>query len=87
MTRAYCIICDLGTISLKLLRGKLALKLVYFVLRKELLNFSETVPWVHIRVLLHFYILGYEKTLNLYKLIIYIYSLNLDNLVMVGVLR
>ena len=29
---------DLGAISLKLLEGKLAPKLVYFVLRKELLN-------------------------------------------------
>ena len=33
-----------GTVSLKLLGGKLAPKLGYFVLRKELLNFSETVP-------------------------------------------
>ena len=33
-----------GAVSLKLLGGKLALKLVYFVLRKELLNFSEMAP-------------------------------------------
>ena len=33
-----------GAISLKVLVSKLAPKLVYFVLRKELLNFSETVP-------------------------------------------
>ena len=33
-----------GTISLKLLVGKLAPKLVYFVLKKELLNFSEMTP-------------------------------------------
>ena len=30
---------DLGTISLKLSGGKMALKLVYFVLAKELINF------------------------------------------------
>ena len=29
---------DLGAVSLKLLENKLALKLVYFALRKELLN-------------------------------------------------
>ena len=36
----------LGVISLKLLRGELAPKLVYFVLKKELLNFSEIAPWI-----------------------------------------
>ena len=35
---------DLGTISLKRLGGKLAPKLVYIVLREELLNFSEVAP-------------------------------------------
>ena len=34
----------LGAVSLKLPRGRLTAKLVYFVLRKELLNFSETAP-------------------------------------------
>ena len=33
-----------GAISLKLVGGKLAPKLLYFVLKKELLNFSETAP-------------------------------------------
>ena len=35
----------LGAVSLKLLIGKLANKLVHFILRKELLNFTETAPW------------------------------------------
>ena len=35
----------LGAISLKVLGGKFAPKLVYFVLRKELLTFSEMAPW------------------------------------------
>ena len=37
---------DLGIVSLRLLGGKFTPKLVYFVLRKELLNFSKTIPWV-----------------------------------------
>ena len=32
-------------VSIKVLGGKLASKLVYFVQRKELLNFTETAPW------------------------------------------
>ena len=39
-----CGLSDQGTISLKLLGGKLAPKLVYFALRKELINFSEMAP-------------------------------------------
>ena len=37
---------DQGTISLKHLGGKIAPKLVYFVLKKELLNVSEMAPWI-----------------------------------------
>ena len=33
-----------GAISLKLIGGKVAPKLLYFVLRKELLNLSEMPP-------------------------------------------
>ena len=36
---SYCLL--LGAVSLKLLAGKLAPKLVYFVLENELLNFNE----------------------------------------------
>ena len=35
---------NLGTISLKHVGGKTAPKLVYFVLEKELINFSEMAP-------------------------------------------
>ena len=35
----------LGAVSLKLLGGKLAPQLIDFVLKKELLNFSETALW------------------------------------------
>ena len=34
-----------GPVSLKPSGGKLAPKLVYFLLEKELLNFGETAPW------------------------------------------
>ena len=35
---------DLGAISQKLLGGKLAPKLIHFILRKELLRLSEMAP-------------------------------------------
>ena len=38
-----------GAISLKILRGKISPKLVCIVLRKELLNLSETAPGHHLR--------------------------------------
>ena len=51
----------LGTISLKLLGGKLAPKLVHFVLRKELLHFSEMAPWT-INIHLYHYAPIYPHT-------------------------
>ena len=36
---------NLGIISQKLLGGKIAPKMVYFVLEKELLDFGKTAPW------------------------------------------
>ena len=38
-------ILQMEAIALKLLGGKLAPKLLFFVLKQELLNFSEMAPW------------------------------------------
>ena len=40
---------DQGVVSLKPLGGKLAPELVHFVLKKELLNFSEMAPKLHVK--------------------------------------
>ena len=45
--------CILGAVSLKLLGGKLALKLVYLELKKEPLNFSEIAPRTYCIVTWH----------------------------------
>ena len=44
LLRLYWAGDNLGAVSLKLLGGTLAPKLVYFVLKKELLNLSEWHP-------------------------------------------
>ena len=56
----------LGAVSLKLLGGKLAPKLVYFVLRKELLNLSEMAPWSHGRSPKYFSVWINNTTLSVF---------------------
>ena len=55
MKRECCIIIEdvkrkynLGAISQKILGRKFALKLVYFVLEKELIKIGEMAPWIRI---------------------------------------
>ena len=45
--KLYCIYRNQAATSLKLLWGKLVAKLVYFDLKTELQNFSETSPRYH----------------------------------------